>query len=126
MKEVTIESIFGKTLRFRDYNSAGDRVGAIDVVYRDDNGVYKGGMVFDKPQVDALRAALAIPTVPVLKEFYLIRQRKDNPLKLKVMYANTKARKTFFTRADADDHQARMTRDHGTIYNFFVVEKEVK
>lgn len=62
--------------------------------------------------------------VETLPEFYLIRQRKDNPLKLKVMYANDSSKKMFTTRRDADAHEARMTRQHGTKFNFFVVKKE--
>ena len=66
---------------------------------------------------------------PVVQEdtgvFYLIRQRKDNPLKLKVMFANTSSAKLFTTRAAADAHQKRMTEQHGAKFTFFVV-KEVK
>lgn len=57
--------------------------------------------------------------------FYLIRQRKDNPLKVKVMFANTSSAKLFTSRAKADAHQDRMTRQHGDKYTFFVV-KEAK
>lgn len=54
--------------------------------------------------------------------FYLIRQRKDNPLKLKVMFANTTSAKLFTSRASADAHQKRMTDQHGIKFNFFVTE----
>lgn len=54
--------------------------------------------------------------------FYLIRQRKDNPLKLKVMFANTSSAKMFTSRASADQHQEHMTRQHGDKFKFFVTE----
>lgn len=57
--------------------------------------------------------------------FYLIRQRRDNPLKLKVMFANTASAKMFTSRASANEHKDRMDRQHGTKFKFFVV-KEVK
>lgn len=57
--------------------------------------------------------------------FYLIRQRKDNPLKLKVVFANTSSAKMFTTRAAANDHKGRMDRQHGDKFKFFVV-KEAK
>lgn len=57
--------------------------------------------------------------------FYLIRQRRDNPLKLKVMFANTTSAKMFTSRASANEHKGRMDRQHGDKFKFFVV-KEVK
>lgn len=57
--------------------------------------------------------------------FFLIRQRKDNPLKFKIMFANHAEVKLFTSRAMADAHQVRMTEQHGHKFNFFVV-KEAK
>jgi hypothetical protein len=57
--------------------------------------------------------------------FYLLRQRKDNPLKIKVMFANTSSAKLFTSRAAAVTHQERMTRQHGVKFTFTVV-KEAK
>lgn len=62
---------------------------------------------------------------PTQDTYYLLRQRKDNPLKVKVMFANTSDSKHFLSRDEANAHQESMTRQHGTKYTFTVV-KEVK
>lgn len=131
MKDITIKSIFGKTLRFCDY--MGDRPGAIEVVYRDNNGDYKGGMVFDKPQVDALREALAEPvSKPDAGIFFLMRQKKSNPAKVKVCFAPDgmdggvydSKNKEYRSRERADRACANMNRQHGAEWTYFIVEKE--
>lgn len=65
------------------------------------------------------------PVQEELGPFYLLRQRKDNPLKIKVMYAGTASARLFTTRAKADEAHKRMTDQHGSKFTFTVV-KEVK
>lgn len=120
MKEVTLKSVYGKTLQFRKWG--GDQV---EVQACNSNGNMLAGMLISLEEIDKLRQALVEPKAPTLDTYFLIRQHKDT-LKLKVMFANTTSSKEFTSKRAALEHQARMTRDHGNTYNFFVVKKEAK
>ena len=121
MKEVILKSVYDKTLKFNDHY----REGQVEVEARgcDDNML--ADMLFSREEIDKLREALVEPKLS-LDTYFLIRQRKDNPLKLKVMFANTSSSKEFTSERAALEHQSRMTRDHGMRFNFFVVKKEAK
>lgn len=54
--------------------------------------------------------------------FYVLRERRDNPLKIKVLFSNNSSSKFFTSRAQADLHQKRMTEQHGIKFKFSVVE----
>lgn len=75
--------------------------------------------------IEEVVAYLTPKAEPTQDTYYLIRQRKDNPLKVKVMFANTSDSKHFLSRSEADAHQERMTRQHGTTYKFFIVKEVV-
>ena len=122
MKTLTLKSIYDKTLKFSDHY----REGQVEVEARGCDGNMLAGMLFSQEEIAKLRDALAEPVAPTLNTYFLIRQRKDNPLKLKVMFANTTSSKEFTSERAALEHQARMTRDHGNTFNFFVVKKEAK
>lgn len=62
---------------------------------------------------------------PDVGMFYLLRQRKDNPLKIKVMFAGVPHARFYTSRAKAEEGKRRMTDQHGTKFTFTVV-KEVK
>lgn len=81
----------------------------------EDEEMYAISKFFAQPQPEQEEVGL----------FFLLRQRKDNPLKIKVMFANSSSAKFFTTRKEADLHQERMTHQHGVKFNFFVV-KEAK
>lgn len=121
MKEVILKSVYDKTLKFRARGSSEVEVEALN-----SNGNMLAGMLFSLEEINKLRDALVEPKAPTLDTYFLIRQRKDNPLKLKVMFANTTSSKEFTSERAAIEHQARMTRDHGHTFNFFVVKKEAK
>lgn len=126
MQNVTIKSIYGKTLAFKPYtlDSARD---AMEVTYRDGDGNFKGGMVFRKEQMAELREALALPVVAPVKAdagiFFLLRQKKANPVKVKVCWPGLKITKEFNSRAKAEDVARRLNEDYPQ-WNYFVVEKE--
>lgn len=122
MKTLTLKSIYDKTLKFSDHY----REGQVEVEARGCDGNMLAGMLFSQEEIAKLRDALAEPVAQTLNTYFLIRQRKDNPLKLKVMFANTTSSKEFTSERAALEHQARMTRDHGNTFNFFVVKKEAK
>lgn len=122
MKSVTLKSVYDKTLKFSDHYKEGQ----IEVEARGCDGNMLSGMLFSQEEIAKLREALVEPVALTLNTYFLIRQRKDNPLKLKVMFANTTSSKEFTSERAAMEHQARMTRDHGNTFNFFVVKKEVK
>ena len=122
MKEVILKSVYDKTLRFSTHH----REGQIEVEARGCDGNMLAGMLFSQEEIAKLRDALVEPVALTLNTYFLIRQRKDNPLKLKVMFANTTSSKEFTSERAVLEHQARMTRDHGNTFNFFVVKKEAK
>lgn len=59
MKPVTITSIYGKTLEFKDYTVCDGR-GSILVKCKDDDGKAALTMVFSEAEVQALREALGV------------------------------------------------------------------
>lgn len=79
---------------------------------------------FEEKDRKAVVEFLALPEEDV-GVFYVLRQRKDNPLKIKVIFAHTSSTKMFTSRAAAVAHQVRMTEQHGIKYKFTVV-KEAK
>lgn len=132
MKQTTITSIYGKTLAFKPYTMT-DRNDAVEVTYREEGGAFKGGMVFDKGQIDALRAALAVPvSKPDEGIFFLMRQKKSNPSKVKVCFAPDGLRggvhdpknKEYHSRERADRACANQNANYGDKWTYFVVEKE--
>lgn len=59
----------------------------------------------------------------VNKEFFLIRQKKDDPSKVKVCWAETTLTRTFTDRAKAEACAVRQNANYPK-WNYFVVEKE--
>jgi hypothetical protein len=123
MKDVTIKSIYGKTLAFKDY-SGSSHSGAVEVVARNDEGEYTLGMVFSKAQIDSLREALKEPEVPSLDVYMLMRHPKDKPFKIRACYAMSTDSKEFLSKRAAQDACDRMnTSLHGTKHTYFLVKK---
>jgi len=123
MKDVTIKSIYGKTLAFKDY-SGSSRPGAVEVTARDDEGTHKMGMVFSKEQIDSLREALKEPEAPSLDVYMLMRHPKGKPFKIRACYAMSTDSKEFLSKRAAQDACDRMnTSLHGTKHTYFLVKK---
>lgn len=125
MKEVTIKSIYGKTLAFRPYNLNGTR-DAVEVTYRDDDGNFKGGMIFREEVMAELRSALILPAEkePDTGTFFLLRQKKSKPSKVKVCFAPEHgAGKEYRTRSAAQSAAATLNERY-TEWNYFVAKKE--
>lgn len=116
---ITIKSRYGKTMHFA---ADGEHT---SVTLRDSDGEFMQNLMFNPAEMKLLTGFLApAPVAPLVEEYYLIRQRKDDSLRLKVMFANNSTSKLFQSKRLADEHKVRMTSQHGEKYNFFVVKKE--
>lgn len=119
MLPVTLTSMYGKTMELRKHGFGEN----VSITLNDENGQFVQNLLMPKQQIDILREALTQPASGE-GEFYVMRQRKDDPLKLKVIFANSSEKKVFTSERLAVEHQERMTRQHGGKFIFFVVAKE--
>ncbi|QYW06614.1 hypothetical protein uav_083 [Pseudomonas phage UAVern] len=139
MQQVTIKSIYGKTLSFEDYHLSGNPLnsGAANVIYRDDDGNFKGGMIFRPEELNKLRVALGNQQ-PVEKAdagvFFLLRQKNSNPTKIRACFApdglssgvHSPKNKEYHSRRKAELARDSLNARYGHEWTYFVVEKEAK
>lgn len=94
----------------------GLHAGVVEVAV-DGDAKYSEGLNF------FLREITPLVAEKVNKEFFLIRQKKDDPSKVKVCWAETTLTRTFTDRAKAEACAVRQNANYPK-WNYFVVEKE--
>lgn len=91
--------------------------GGVVEVAVDGDDVYTEGLNF------YLREIMPLAAEKVNKEFFLLRQKKDDSSKVKVCWAETTLTRTFTDRAKAEACAVRQNANYPK-WNYFVVEKE--
>lgn len=83
----------------------------------DGDSTHPGGLNFYTKEITPLAAE------KVSKEFFLIRQKKDDPSKVKVCWAESSSTRVFTSRERAEIVAKRQNENYPK-WNYFVVEKE--
>jgi hypothetical protein len=122
-KQITLKSRFGKSLQFESSNIV---TGATSVTLRDSEGAFIQNILFNGSEMNLLAGYLAPePQAPSDKGvFFLLRQSKAKPSKVKVCFAESADSKEFTSRARAEAAAKRQNANYPE-WNYFVVEKEI-